>query len=304
LQRAGGCCVIDERTFIRVHDGIEDHPKIAPLSDKAFRVLVTTWAWCSRHKTDGRVPTAVWQKRASAKVRAELETAGLVDIFEGHVLMHDYLKHQRSAEEIDEMREAKQFAGRVGNHKRWHVGQGIVDATCEFCVDTESQDPSQDRSHLRSQEDRTGTSQVRSQNDRKTSPDTDTDTEIKKEPSLRSGSRSTGHFEAFWSAYPRKVGKASARKAWPKACKKLEASRLVKAAVYWAGLWLQAGTDVQFIPHPATWLNGERWSDDPPLPRGQPTERRSTTDERVAQAQSLKALYADSNVLQLPGAAS
>jgi hypothetical protein len=300
--------VIDERTFIKVHDGIEDHPKIAPLSDKAFRVLVTTWAWCSRHKTDGRLPTAVWQKRASAKVRAELETAGLVDNFEGHVLMHDYLKHQRSAEEIDEMREAKQFAGRIGNHKRWHVGQGIVDATCEFCVDTESQDPSQDPSHLRSQEDRTGTSQVRSQNDRKTSPDTETDTEIKKEPSLRSGSRSSKldeHFEEFWSAYPRKVSKATARKAWPKACKKLEAPRLVKAASYWAGLWQQAGTEAQFIPYPATWLNGERWSDEPPLSRGQPDARPSTTDQRVAQAQSLKALYPEeSNVRQLPGAAS
>lgn len=76
-----------------------------------------------------------------------------------------------------------------------------------------------------------------------------------------------GEFEDFWVAYPRKVGKAAAEKAWPKACKKLEADRIVKAAVYWAGLWANAKTDIQFIPHPATWLNGRRWDDDPPAPK-------------------------------------
>lgn len=74
-------------------------------------------------------------------------------------------------------------------------------------------------------------------------------------------------FDAFWDAYPRKVGKAAAEKAWPKAVKKLDAERLVKAAGYWAGLWQHAKTDKQFIPHPATWLNGKRWDDEPPVPK-------------------------------------
>lgn len=74
-------------------------------------------------------------------------------------------------------------------------------------------------------------------------------------------------FEDFWTAYPRKVGRAAAEKAWPKACKQLDAERLVKAAGYWAGLWQHAKTDKQFIPHPATWLNGKRWDDEPPVPK-------------------------------------
>jgi hypothetical protein len=74
-------------------------------------------------------------------------------------------------------------------------------------------------------------------------------------------------FEAFWSAYPRRVGKAAAEKAWPKACKKLEGDRLVKAAGYWAGLWANARIEKQFIPYPATWLNGQRWDDEPPTPK-------------------------------------
>jgi hypothetical protein len=174
--------------------------------------------------------------------------------------MHDYLKHQRSAELIDEIRETKQRAGRMGNHKRWHVEQGIVDQTCEFCMDLASQEVSQ----VRSQPDRTGTSG----SDRKTSPETETETD--KELSLRSSSLRASRdpeFEEFWSAYPRKDGKAAARKAWPKASKRLEPERLAAAARYWTGLWERAGLTKQFIPHAATWLNGERWDDEPPVPR-------------------------------------
>lgn len=74
-------------------------------------------------------------------------------------------------------------------------------------------------------------------------------------------------FDAFWVEYPRKDGKAAAVKAWPKACKKLEAPRLVAAAKYWTGLWAAAGFEKSFIPHASTWLNGERWNDEPPMPR-------------------------------------
>lgn len=74
-------------------------------------------------------------------------------------------------------------------------------------------------------------------------------------------------FDAFWSEYPRKDGKAAAVKAWPKACKKLDPPRLVAAAKYWSGLWQRAGFEKGFIPHASTWLNGERWNDEPPTPR-------------------------------------
>lgn len=139
----------DERTYIRVHDGIEDHPKTAALSDKAFRLLVTTWGWCSRHRTDGRVPVAVWKKRGTKGARDELERAGLVEPGEGHMVMHDYLEHQRSAELIAEKVEAKKRGARLGNHRRWHEERGIYDPACEFCLEDappEPPDPSDKRS--------------------------------------------------------------------------------------------------------------------------------------------------------------
>ena len=68
-------------------------------------------------------------------------------------------------------------------------------------------------------------------------------------------------FEHFWEAYPRKVGKAGAVKAFAKALKKIKMPQLMvslerhKQSVQ----WVKDGG--MFIPHPATWLNGERWDD-------------------------------------------
>lgn len=172
----------DERTYIRVHDGIEDHPKIAPLSDKAFRLLVTTWGWNSRHRTDGRVAAAVWAKRGTPKTRRELVEARLVEVYDDHVMMHDYLDHQRSADEISESIEAKRNGGRRGNHKRWHVAKGVHDPECEFCVEDAPPEPPDEppRSTLDmgSGSDRLSDIGKRSVSDRKTSPETETETDI------------------------------------------------------------------------------------------------------------------------------
>lgn len=86
-------------------------------------------------------------------------------------------------------------------------------------------------------------------------------------------------FSEFWKAYPRKVGKVAAKKAFAKA---------------WTSLVSQGGepTDIltgvalfardpnkpskEFLPHPSTWLNEGRW-DDEPYP-----EREKTKEELEA----------------------
>ncbi|WP_460407357.1 hypothetical protein, partial [Actinophytocola sediminis] len=104
-----------------------------------------------------------------------------------------------------------------------------------------------------------------------------------------------GEFEHFWTAYPRKVGKKTAEQAFNRIVHKrlATADDLTAHAQRWATLWADAGTDTRFIPHPTTWLNGERWNDDPPRPpaRLQPDNRPSTTDARFAAAMALAARY-------------
>lgn len=108
----------DTRTYIRVHDGMPDHPKVDGLSDGAFRLLITMWCWCSRHLTDGHIPTATWSKRGTPKARRELVTAGLAVVTDGGVQMHDYLEHQRSSDEVEELRRKRQEAGRKGGNAK------------------------------------------------------------------------------------------------------------------------------------------------------------------------------------------
>ncbi len=125
----------DDRTYIKLHDGMPDHPKVDGLSDKAFRLLVETWCWCSRHLTDGYVPQSTWQKRGTKNTRRELVEAGLVIVrATGGVECHDYLSHQRSAHQVAELREKKKLAAAKGNHERWHVGpKGKPSKSCPYC---------------------------------------------------------------------------------------------------------------------------------------------------------------------------
>jgi len=68
-------------------------------------------------------------------------------------------------------------------------------------------------------------------------------------------------FDEFWMLYPRKVAKASARKAWKKLTEtqQLEAA---KAIANHCQYWKAKETALEFIPHAATWLNQERWEDE------------------------------------------
>lgn len=107
----------DPRTFITVHDGMPEHHKIEALSDKAFRALIDLWCWCSRNLTNGVVPESVWLKRTTAKVRGELVPGLAEPRIDGGVQMHDYLEHQRSKDEVLELREKRARAGRLGGQR-------------------------------------------------------------------------------------------------------------------------------------------------------------------------------------------
>lgn len=67
-------------------------------------------------------------------------------------------------------------------------------------------------------------------------------------------------FAEFWKAYPKKVGKETARRAFSRLKAKeknvdmlIQAINIQKQSRQWR--------DPQYIPYPATWLNGKRWQD-------------------------------------------
>lgn len=67
-------------------------------------------------------------------------------------------------------------------------------------------------------------------------------------------------FDEFWQHVPRKVAKGDARKAFKAALKKAPLDQIMNGMECYAAS--VKGKDPQYIAHPATWLNGERWADE------------------------------------------
>lgn len=65
-------------------------------------------------------------------------------------------------------------------------------------------------------------------------------------------------FDAFWSVWPKKVDRKKAETAW----KRLPIGKQKKAIEDAPKRY--AETEKKFIPHPTTYIHGERWEDDMP----------------------------------------
>lgn len=69
------------------------------------------------------------------------------------------------------------------------------------------------------------------------------------------------YFDEFWKIYPRKVGKGQARTAFVKALKKGLIGEILEGCQKYADQ--RKDQDPAYTAHPATWLNAERWLDEP-----------------------------------------
>lgn len=82
-----------------------------------------------------------------------------------------------------------------------------------------------------------------------------------KKPALDNG------FEKLWTAYPKKIGKGAAEKAFKNAKINGHLPYVLAALDRQKGSaqWTKDGG--QFIPNPATWINQKRWLDEPEQPK-------------------------------------
>lgn len=86
-------------------------------------------------------------------------------------------------------------------------------------------------------------------------------------------------FEKFWAAYPKKVGKDAARKAFGKRDPAL-VGQMVQALEWQLQREQWQREDGRFIPNPATWLNQGRWEDSRPGDTTEWHETRSGVEAR------------------------
>ena len=85
-------------------------------------------------------------------------------------------------------------------------------------------------------------------------------------------------FDTFWKAYPKKTNKEFAKRVFAKLrvdqplLDKILHSLSIQVRTIWKD------KDVQYIPHPSTWLNGKRWEDEiaaPPMTAAEKLKRMS-----------------------------
>lgn len=93
-------------------------------------------------------------------------------------------------------------------------------------------------------------------------------------------------FDQFWSLYPRKIGKGAARKAWATALHTATPDTIIAGLKQYAPT--RTGQDPKYTPHPATWLNQQRWEDEPETPHtpGPQTRRQQAIQTMIAIAQT------------------
>ncbi len=84
-------------------------------------------------------------------------------------------------------------------------------------------------------------------------------------------------FDAWWDAYPRKVGKRTARTAWERACRRIDPDVILTATEQFRD---DPNREPAFTPHPATWLNRDGWQDEPCHPRNVRPNRAVERDRR------------------------
>ena len=97
--------------------------------------------------------------------------------------------------------------------------------------------------------------------------------EEKKEKKIK---KEDDFFDEFWSVYPKKAGKAAARKAWDKAIKETAPSEIIEGAKQYS-IWLKSAKDGEFRPipkHPQGWINDARWCDEEIWIDHQPCEQK------------------------------
>lgn len=120
-------------TWLKIDDRFVRHPKVMPLSDKAFRLHLGALCYCAESLTDGRVSehavrmllpvvgAQTWKKYVN-----ELVTAGLWTVEEHGWNINDYLDYNPSSVKVREQRIRN--AERQSRYRDFHRSNGVSNA--------------------------------------------------------------------------------------------------------------------------------------------------------------------------------
>ncbi|MCU1647123.1 MAG: hypothetical protein JWN03_7398 [Nocardia sp.] len=299
----------DSRPFITITVDMPRNPKFAGLTKGQKFLVVEAWCHCGEYLTDGVVDLATWRGLATKRDREAVMSTGIAvefrkgeivqissgfrpDCDEIHaefeltsgrtlptdcVLFLDYLDHQTSRAEVEENREKRRSAGRKGGQAK--ARNATKPASTFLASATANAYPTPSKNVASKEVEEEVTTYVVTEKTPSTAP--------RPTPTEAPG------FAEFWAAYPRRTDKGGARRAYAKAITRAAPDDVLAGAHRFAAD--PNLPEPQFVPHPATWLNGERWTDEALPSRIQPgrpslPDGRQLTPAQIkfAQAEALK----------------
>lgn len=141
----------DPRAYVRIAIDLPFNPKLLAMSNPDAAIAGALIAICTAAKglTDGHVSMELL--RRSGVEPTLLKEMIVEDLWHeadhscprcdqprpGHIYIHDYLRHQRSAAQIRGIKERKSRAGAAGAQKRWHSQTKAESAVVSAPVDPE-----------------------------------------------------------------------------------------------------------------------------------------------------------------------
>lgn len=92
------------------------------------------------------------------------------------------------------------------------------------------------------------------------------------------------HFPDFWTAYPRKISKAEAKREWDKLKPDAATFDKIMKCLEWYKRHEWSEKEKQYIPHARTWLHQKRWADEPET---EPDKPAPTVDDNLQHIEEL-----------------
>lgn len=266
----------DRRLYARFDIGMDEHPKVMLLSDAAFRALIESTMYARRQLTDGyldeRIATRKWGADVAKELTSNSDDRPSWIKVDGGYMIHDFAEHQVTSADI----EAKRGAGRAG-------GLAKAKQTASTSLAPASKVLKQNASKPLAKtetETETETLAVVTLSDAE-APDPDEDFGLIEETWQPEPTTTyPADFTAFWDVYPRRNGKGAAMSAFTKAKKRAPVTRIIDGA-HRLAQDPNLPADKSLIPMPATWLNQDRWEDDPLPARGEPDSHLTSSERRM-----------------------
>ena len=229
--------------FARISLDYPDHPKIAALSDGAFRAHVEMILWARRYMTDGRIPNRVANRFGFESVSElcsnDADRPSLIELDDGDYQLHDFADHQETRADVEARRLVNAENGRRGGRPAKQTGKRTKTHSVSESVSGSGTDSG-------------------------TEMKAETETEIYTPLPPRGNDDADDDFAIWWDTYDNKKSRPVAERRWRIALTKrgVTPQLLIDAAEKYIAHQRSIGKHPEYTKNPGTWLNQECWNDE------------------------------------------